>query len=175
MIFGVGPWNCGYLRPIAEDGHPIHILKDMSIKEYLDQLPPERKQVMEQLRQTISDNIPAGFEEAMNYGMIGFVIPHSLYPAGYHCDPKTPLPFLGIAAQKNFYALYHMGIYADPALYEWFQTAYSAQISTKLDMGKSCIRFKKVEQIPFDLIGELVSKMSVQDWISLYENAFRKK
>ncbi|WP_020538645.1 DUF1801 domain-containing protein [Lewinella cohaerens] len=136
---------------------------------YIEQLPEERQAPMQKLRAIINDNIPAGFEEAMNYGMIGYVVPHSAYPAGYHCDTKLPLPFMNIASQKNFIALYHMGIYANPALMEWFVTEYPKHNKRKLDMGKSCIRFKKVEEIPYDLITALVQKMTMQEWIELYE------
>jgi hypothetical protein len=111
----------------------------------------------------------------MNYGMIGYVIPHSLYPSGYHCDPKLPLPFMNIASQKNFVAVYHMGMYADQNLMDWFLDAYKQTSTKKLDMGKSCIRFKKMEDIPFALIGKLASKLTVQQWITLYESAFKKK
>lgn len=143
--------------------------------EYVSKVPEERKEYFAQLRQVILDNLPDGFNEEMSYGMIGYVVPHSLYPDGYHCDPKLPLPFMSIASQKNFVALYHMGIYADPELYNWFTSEYPKYSKRKLDMGKSCIRFKKVEEIPFKLIGELVTKMSTQDWINLYEKNYKKK
>jgi hypothetical protein len=129
---------------------------------------------MQKLRQTILENLPKGFIEEMNYGMVGYVVPHSIYPAGYHCDTKMPLPFMNIASQKNFIALYHMGIYANTELLNWFTTEYPKHVKTKLDMGKSCIRFKKPEQIPFDLIGQLCSKMQVEDWIALYEKNYKK-
>lgn len=144
-------------------------------QEYIDSLPEDRKTVISKLRNVILKNIPEGFEEMMGYGMLGFAVPHTIYPNGYHCDPKLPLPFLGIASQKNFVALYHMGIYADPILSAWFVTEYPKHAKTKLDMGKSCIRFKKMEDIPYDLIGDLASKITVQDWISMYENNFKKK
>ena len=111
-----------------------------------------------------------GFSEEINYGMIGWVVPHSLYPEGYHCDPKLPLPFMSIASQKHFIAVYHIGVYANPKLLEWFISEYPKHCSTKLDMGKSCIRFKKIGNIPYNLIGELVTKMSANDWIMLYES-----
>ncbi|HLP50751.1 MAG TPA: DUF1801 domain-containing protein [Chitinophagales bacterium] len=138
-------------------------------EDYLESLPEERKAAMTQLRKVILKNLPKGFKETMSYGSLGYVVPHSLYPAGYHCDPKLPLPFLAIASQKNFIAVYHMGIYADPKLLEWFTTEYAKASKFKLDMGKSCIRFKKPEQIPFKLIGELASKMAPKDWIEMYE------
>jgi hypothetical protein len=124
---------------------------------------------MSKLRQTILDNIPDGFKEEMSYGMLGYVVPHTIYPDGYHCTPELPLPFMNIANQKNFIALYHMGIYANKELLDWFVGEYPKYVKTKLDMGKSCIRFKKVETIPYDLIAELCSKMTVQQWIDLYE------
>ena len=120
---------------------------------------------MNQLRAIVQAHLPKGFEETMSYGMIGYVVPHSLYAAGYHCDPKLPLPFLSIASQKNFIAVYHMGIYANPELHEWFVGEYPKHVKTKLDMGKSCIRFKKPELLPFSLIGELCEKMTVEQWI----------
>lgn len=136
---------------------------------YVAQLPEERRAVMSQLRAAVQQHLPPGFEETMSYGMIGYVVPHSRYPAGYHCDPKLPLPFMSIAAQKNFYAFYHMGIYTDPELMDWFTDAYPNHSSAKLDMGKSCIRFKKPEHIPYALLGELAGKMTPEQWVSLYE------
>jgi uncharacterized protein YdhG (YjbR/CyaY superfamily) len=143
-------------------------------QEYIDSLPNERKDAMSELRNVIKKNLPKGFQEEMGYGMMGYSVPHSLYPAGYHCDPKQPLPFIGIASQKNFIAVYHMGIYADPKLLDWFTKEYPKHVKTKLDMGKSCIRFKKPEQIPFKLIGELASKMTPQDWIKVYEKNMKR-
>lgn len=145
-----------------------------SPEEYMDSLPEERKPTMEQLRNTIIKNLPQGFKETMGYGMLSWVVPHSMYPKGYHCDPKIPLPFLSIASQKNFIAVYHMGIYSDPDLLNWFTSEYPKHVKTKLDMGKSCIRFKKPDQIPFELIGELVQKMTPADWILKYEEALSK-
>lgn len=150
------------------------LLKANSFEEYLEQVPEERRESFEKLRNVILKNLPKGFQESMSYGMIGYCVPHSLYPKGYHCDPKQPLPFLAIASQKNFVAVYHMGIYADPELLEWFTDEYSKVGKTKLDMGKSCIRFKKPDLIPFDLIGQLTSKMTPVDWIDLYESSFIK-
>ncbi|NMH26096.1 DUF1801 domain-containing protein [Flavobacterium solisilvae] len=142
--------------------------------EYVDSLPDERKSVIENIRKTVLDNLPEGFEETMGYGMLGYVVPHSIYPSGYHCDPKTPLPFISVASQKNFIAFYHMGIYADESLLNWFIAEYPKHCKTKLDMGKSCIRFKKMNDIPYELLGQLVAKMSVQDWISLYEKNLKR-
>ena len=112
-------------------------------EEYMAELPTERKEAVAKLRTVIQENLPQGFSEIMNYGMLGYVVPHELYPPGYHCDPKQPLPFLGLASQKNSINFYHMGIYADPVLLDWFVTEFPKHSNAKLDMGKSCIRFKK--------------------------------
>jgi len=144
-------------------------------KEYIDQLPDERKKAVSKLRSVIRKNIPKGFKEVISYGMIGYVVPHKLYPDGYHCDPKLPLPFMNVASQKNFIAVYHSGVYADPKLMKWFTKEYGKRVEGKLDMGKSCVRFKKVDKIPYELIGELASKMTVDDWVKLYEKALKKK
>ncbi|WP_409415832.1 DUF1801 domain-containing protein [Flavobacterium sp. PS2] len=146
-----------------------------TIEEYLTSLPEERKASFLKLRETILNNLPKGFTEELSYGMIGYLVPHSIYPAGYHCNPKLPLPFINIASQKNFVALYHMGIYAKPELLEWFVSEYPKYSKQKLDMGKSCIRFKKMDGIPFELIAQLVQKMSVEDWINCYESEFKYK
>ncbi|MET0464820.1 MAG: DUF1801 domain-containing protein [Chitinophagaceae bacterium] len=143
-------------------------------KQYLEALPADRKPAMTKLRKVILDNIPAGFKEGMGYGMIGYSVPHSIYPNGYHCDPKLPLPFLSIASQKNFIAVYHMGIYADPLLMKWFTAEFPKHSIAKPDMGKSCIRFKKPDAIPYDLIVELTKKMTVKQWIDLYEKNLKK-
>ena len=143
-------------------------------EQYLSELPEDRKEAILKLRNAIKENLPQGFEEVISYGMLGYVVPHSIYPSGYHCDPKLPLPFINLASQKNFIALYHMGIYANKNLESWFVSEYPKHVKTKLDMGKSCIRFKKMDDIPFDFIGELAAKVSVEDWISNYEKAFRK-
>jgi len=148
--------------------------KATSVQEYVDALPEDRKQAITMLRKVIVQNIPKGFEEVMSYGMIGYVVPHSLYPKGYHCNPKLPLPFVNVASQKNFIAVYHMGVYADKDLLTWFMNEYPKYSKTKLDMGKSCIRFKKPDQIPFQLIGELASKITVESWIAICESAVRK-
>lgn len=145
-----------------------------TIEEYLSSLPEERKLPFLKLRETILNNIPKGFTEEVSYGMLGYLVPHSIYPEGYHCNPKLPLPFINIASQKNFIALYHMGIYAKPDLLDWFVTEYPKHTKQKLDIGKSCIRFKKMDEIPFDLIAELVQKISVAEWISCYETQFKK-
>lgn len=143
-------------------------------EEYLNSLPPERKSAVEKLRRVILNNLPEGFVEEMNYGMLGYVVPHSIYPQGYHCDPIQSLPFLNLASQKNYIALYHMGLYADKDLLEWFTEEHREITSKKPDMGKSCIRFKNLEKIPFTLIGKLVAKKSPQEWIVLYETQVKK-
>lgn len=149
--------------------------KVTTVEEYINELPNDRREAIEKIRKVISKNLPKGFEETIGYGMIGYVVPHSIYPKGYHCDTKQPLPFISLASQKNFIALYHMGIYAEPTLLEWFVSEFPKHAKSKLDMGKSCIRFKKIDDIPFELIGELASKMTTEDWINKYESAFVKK
>ncbi|RXR18451.1 DUF1801 domain-containing protein [Flavobacterium amnicola] len=148
--------------------------KALTVTDYLNEIPEERKDGFNKLRDTILKNIPEGFQEGMGYGMMGYSVPHSIYPSGYHCNPKDPLPFAGLASQKNFIAFYHMGIYANPELLNWFTAEFPKHSKKKLDMGKSCIRFKKPEDIPFELIGELMQKVTVQDWITTYEMAFKK-
>ncbi len=147
----------------------------MTVSEYLANLPEDRREAFNQLRGAILTNLLEGFEECMNYGMIGYVVPHSIYPSGYHCDPKLPLPFMNIASQKNFIAFYHMGIYGNPELMNWFVNEFPKYSKAKLDMGKSCVRFKKMNEIPFELIGELVKKMTVADWVNQYESLYKKK
>jgi uncharacterized protein YdhG (YjbR/CyaY superfamily) len=146
-----------------------------NVEAYLEELPEDRKDAINKLRKEIKKHLPKGFSETIGYGMIGYVVPHSLYPKGYHCDPKLPLPFMSIASQKNFIAVYHMGVYADKKLFDWFTNTYAKEVPGKLDMGKSCIRFKKPEAIPFNLIGELAGKLTVDEWINLYESHFNKK
>ena len=145
-----------------------------SIQEILANLPEERKEAFNKLHQTIVDNLPKGFEPGISYGMLGYVIPHELYPAGYHCKPSEPLPFASLASQKNSINFYHMGIYLDSALMEWFVAEFPKHSSQKLDMGKSCIRFKKWDQIPFELMGQLMQKMTAAQWIALYERNLKK-
>lgn len=149
--------------------------KANSVEDYIEQVPEERQEPLKKLRAVIKKNLPKGFEETIGYGMIGYVVPHSIYPDGYHCDPKLPLPFMNVASQKNFIAVYHMGIYADKELMDWFVGEYPKHCSRKLDMGKSCIRFKKIEEIPYDLIGELSSKVSPKEWIETYESNIKNR
>ncbi|MFM7301636.1 MAG: DUF1801 domain-containing protein [Crocinitomicaceae bacterium] len=145
-----------------------------TVEDILANIPEERKVAFYKLHQIIVDHLPAGFEPGISYGMIGYVIPHSLYPAGYHCKPSEPLPFASLASQKNSINFYHLGIYSDPALMDWFLAEYPKYSSQKLDMGKSCIRFKKPEQIPFELMGQLMQKMTAEQWIALYEQILKK-
>ncbi|MFT6167594.1 MAG: hypothetical protein ACJAV5_001542 [Vicingaceae bacterium] len=146
---------------------------NMTQKSYLKAIPEERRAAFKQLLQTIEDNLPEGFESCILYNMPGWVVPYSIYPDGYHCKPKSPLPFLNLANQKGFIALYHLGLYANKDLHDWFVAEYPKHSKYKLDMGKSCIRFKRMDDIPFDLLAELIRKMKVQDWIDLYKKSFR--
>lgn len=149
--------------------------KASTVKEYIEELPAERKAAITQLRSVIKKNIPKGFKEMMCYGMIGYVVPHSLYPAGYHCKPEQPLPLMNIASQKNYIAIYHMGLYANKKLLDWFVAEYPKHVKTKLDMGKGCIRFKKMDAIPYALIGELALKITPAQWIEYYDNAIKSR
>ena len=146
-----------------------------TVDAYIKSLPADRIEPLSKLRKVILDNLPSGFAEVMSYGMIGYVVPLSKYPDGYHCNPELPLPFINIASQKNFIALYHMGLYGDPKFLKWFTDEYVKQVKGKLDMGKSCIRFKKPEQIPYKLVGELVAKITPEKWIDLYEKNLKQK
>ena len=143
-------------------------------EEYIEQIPEERKEPINKIRGIINKNLPKGFEEGILYKMLGWYVPHSKYPDGYHCDPKTPLPFMNLASQKNFIALYHSGIYAKKDLYDWFVSEYPKHCKRKLDMGKSCVRFKYIDDIPYDLIEELCQKMTVDEWIEIYESAVKR-
>lgn len=146
----------------------------LTIEEILDNVPDDRSAAFNQLHQTIVQNLPEGFEAGISYGGLGYVVPHHIYPAGYHCKPIEPLPFAGLASQKNSINFYHMGIYMDQSLMDWFVAAYPKHSKQKLDMGKSCIRFKKTEDIPYQLIGELMQKMSLKQWVELYESKLKK-
>jgi len=146
-----------------------------TVEEYIEQLPEERQEKIRKIREAVLKNLPEGFREEISYGMIGYVVPHAIYPDGYHCTPEKPLPFLNIASQKNHIAVYHSGIYADSKMMDWFTGEYRKMAGKKPDMGKSCIRFKKTDDIPYGLIGELARKMTVNDWISLYEQSVKRK
>jgi hypothetical protein len=145
-----------------------------TINDILGTIPEERKEAFNRLHQIIVDHLPAGLEPGLSYGNLGYVVPHSLYPAGYHCKPSEPLPLAWIASQKNSINFYHMGIYADPKLLDWFVAEYPKHSNQKLDMGKSCMRFKKPEHIPFELLGQLMGKMTAQQWIDMYESLYKK-
>ena len=142
--------------------------------EYIAELPEDRRSALAALRKVINENLPKGFKETMGYGHMGWVVPHETYPAGYHCDPKQPLPFMGIASQKNHIAVYAMCLYGNVDQLEWFRAEWPKHSKKKLNMGKSCIRFTKLEDIPLDLIGELASKVTPQQWIEIYENAMKR-
>jgi hypothetical protein len=141
---------------------------------YLESLPDERRSIINAIREALLKNLPEGFQECMSYGMLGYVVPHSLYPAGYHCDPKQPLPFISLASQKNYISLYHMGMYDAGKLLEWFQVEWPKHSSKKLDMGKCCIRFKKPEDVPLALIGELARRITPQQWVEYYDSVTKR-
>ncbi|MGN7864820.1 DUF1801 domain-containing protein [Chryseobacterium sp. 22458] len=145
-----------------------------SIEDYISKIPDERQDAFRKLFETIHNNLPEGFEENLSYGMLGWGVPLKTYPAGYHCTPGTPLPFINLASQKNFIALYHMGLYSTPELLDWFVAEYPKHSKRKLDMGKSCVRFKKTDDIPFELLAELSRKMTPEDWIRVYESQYKK-
>ena len=147
---------------------------ETTIDEILANLPDDRKEAFTKLHQTIVANLPEGFEPGISYGMLGYVIPHELYPAGYHCKPSEPLPFASLASQKNSINFYHMGIYSEPALMDWLVSEYPKHCTQKLDIGKSCMRFKKPEHIPYELLGQLMQKMTAAEWIALYERILKK-
>lgn len=148
--------------------------KATTVEQYLAELPADRQKAMTELREVVKKNLPKGFSEGMGYGMIGYCVPHSLYPPGYHCNPKLPLPFMSIASQKNYISVYHMGVYGDNDLGKWFTKEYEKLKIGKLDMGKCCIRFKKPENIPVTLIGELASKITPDKWIAICEKAIKR-
>ena len=150
------------------------ISKSVTVDEYINELPEERREAILKLRQLLKSKLPKGFQEQMAYGMITYVVPHSLYPQGYHAKPAQALPFISLGSQKNYIALHHMGLYANETLLNWFQTEYAKASKFKLDMGKGCVRFKKPEHIPYELIAELAEKVSVKDWISEYEKALKR-
>ena len=146
-----------------------------TVKEILINLPEDQGEHFKKLHDVIVKNLPIGFEPAISYGGLGYVVPHAIYPAGYHCKPTEALPFAGIASQKNSINFYHMGIYCKPELLNWFVNEYPKHSKQKLDMGKSCVRFKKMDEIPYKLIGELMKKISVKEWINSYETLYKKK
>ena len=149
--------------------------KATSPEDYISQLPEDRQAPIKKLDSIIKKNMPKGLEAGMGYGMLAYYVPKSIYPSGYHCIPFPPLPFINLASQKNFIALYHSGLYAKKELYDWFVAQYPKHCKYKLDMGKSCVRFKKMDDIPYDLITELLGKMTVEEWIDIYESAVKTK
>src|SRR5690606_5322562 len=145
-----------------------------SVEDYISKIPEERQEVFKKLFDTIDENLPEGFKQGVSYGMVGWDVPLETYPAGYHCTPGSPLPFMGLASQKNFIAFYHMGMYAKPELHDWFVNEYPKHAKRKLDMGKSCVRFKKMDDIPFELIAEVCKRMTVDEWIEIYEKNLKR-
>jgi len=146
--------------------------KAKTVSQYLKELPEDRRKAIEAVRETILKNLPKGFEEGMQYGMIGYYLPHSIYPAGYHCDPKQPLPYAHLASQKNHMAIYMMSIYSDDDQATWFRKAWT-DTGKKLDMGKSCIRFKKLEDVPLKVVGQAIKRVSMRKYIEFYERAIK--
>lgn len=142
--------------------------KATTVAKYLAEIPPDRRSAMEAVRRVILENLDAGFEEGMQYGMIGYYVPHRLFPAGYHCDPRQPLPFAALASQKNYMSVYLMCQYGEPQQNEWFLQAW-AQTGKKLNMGKSCLRFKKLDELALDVIGEAIRRVSAKAYIAHYE------
>ena len=146
-----------------------------NFEEYLDKLPEDRKEPITKLRQTLIDNLPEGFEETQGAYGLGYCVPFSLYPAGYHCDPSKPLYFINVMSQKNYIALHHMGLYGSKELLDWFVSEYPNYSKQKLDMGKGCVRFKKMDQISYQLSGELARKITPQKWVEVYGNLLQRK
>ena len=145
-----------------------------SVADYLSKVPQERQEAFEKILEVLRSNLPEGFEECLSYGMPSFSVPHSIYPAGYHVKPEAPLPFISVGNQKKFIGFYHMGIYAMPAVHDWFLEEYPKNAKFKLDMGKSCLRLKRMDDIPFDLLAELARKITPEEWISVYESNIKK-
>ena len=152
----------------------MKLLTDEKMTEFIEQMPEERQQALNKLRKAVVENLPEGFVENIGNGMLHYSIPLSIYPAGYHCTKNTPLPFASIASQKSFMVLHHMGLYADEVLLKWFQDEYPQYSKYKLNMGKGCIRLKKMAAIPYELIGILMAKMTITDYIQIYEKAIKK-
>jgi uncharacterized protein YdhG (YjbR/CyaY superfamily) len=145
--------------------------KAQTADKYIETLPDDRAEIISALRNEIKKKLPKGFEETMQYGMISYVVPHKIYPAGYHCKPTDALPFISIASQKNHISVYHMGLHGK--LLDWFQHEWKKHSSKKLDMGKSCIRFKKAEDVPVKLMGLLAAQMKLTEWIEIYESSLK--
>jgi hypothetical protein len=149
-------------------------IQALSVEDYISKIPEERQEVFRKICDTINNHLPAGFSQSVSSGMVGWGVPLKTYPAGYHCTPGSPLPFIGLASQKNFIALYHMGMYAKPELLNWFTEEFPKYSKRKLDMGKSCVRFKRTDDIPLELLAALSEKMTVQEWVETYESNFKK-
>ena len=147
--------------------------KAKSVREYLDSLPEDRRAMIRAVREVILKHLPKGYQEIMQYGMISYAVPLSLYPPGYHCGKDVPLPYACLASQKNYLSLYLCNIYGDKGTEKWFRTEFKVR-GKKLDMGKSCVRFKKVEDLPLDVIGKAIARTPVRDFIALYEKAIKR-
>lgn len=145
-----------------------------ALKQFIDALPADRQLTFARLRDCVINSIPEGFQESFSENSVNYTVPHSLYPGGFHCNPALPLPFASIASQKTVITLHHLGLYADPALHSWFTSQYVKHVPKKLDMGKGCIRFKKPDLIPYELVSDLMSKTSVLEWIALYERRIKR-
>src|SRR5579883_2914695 len=139
-----------------------------TVQQYLSSLPQDRREAINAVRKVILKNLPKGYEEQISYGMIGYVVPHSLYPAGYHCDPRQPLPMANLGSKKNHLSLHLMTVYGDAATEKWFRNAWTAT-GKKLDMGKACVRFKKAEDIPLEVLGELIARVPVDKYVARVE------
>ena len=150
-------------------------LKPTTPEEYIASLPDDRQAAFTKIRKAINKSIPKGFEERICYGTLGWVVPHSLFPAGYHCDPTKPLMLIGLASTKGHISMHHLGLYSSGPLLQWFQESWPKHSTRKLDMGKGCVRFKKPDEAPLELIGELAAKLTPQAWIEIYQNAFTCK
>lgn len=143
--------------------------KQTTVKQYLSELHPDRRDTIEAVRAVILKNLPAGYEEGIQYGMIGYYVPHRVYPSGYHCDPRQPLPFAALASQKNYMSLYLMCVYGNPEHEAWFKAAWT-KTGKKLDMGKSCVRFKRLEDVPLDVVGAMIKRVPSKKFIAYYED-----
>ena len=147
----------------------------ITVQEYVENLPDDQKRTVSEIRKAINKNLPKGFKESIGMGMIVWSVPHSSYPAGYHCNPSKPLMLMGLSATKSGVSLHHMGLYGSTSLLKWFQSEWTGHTAKKLDMGKACIRFKKPEDVPLDLIGELSTKLTPQRWVEQYEKGLKAR
>jgi hypothetical protein len=146
--------------------------KAANVEQYLAELSEDRREALQAIRQAILANLPPGYEEGMQYGMIGYFVPHSVYPPGYHCDPKQPLPFAALASQKNYISVYLMCVYGHREHERWFREAW-AKTGKKLDMGKSCVRFKRIDDVPLQVIGQAIRRVPAKKFIEYYESAVK--